>query len=135
MSFRRPLGQVLARAWVGLLAIVAAVGIGAGCQSCASGATLRVSVTAPAQDNDGTCAAPVLVAQPGALRVIHFRWVGPAAGEDSTVAVAGATASLVRAVTPGAYSVYAWASDAGGAGCMDSIRVTVKAPPHRVTFQ
>ncbi len=135
MSRARVVWRVLSSSWVGILCLAAALGVGAGCQSCAGAATLRVSAVAPAQDNDGTCTNPVLIAQPGAQRVVHFRWVGPVAGEDSVTVAGGAVAQLARNVTPGAYWVYGWASDAGGAGCIDSVRVVVKAPPHRIVFQ
>lgn len=101
--------------------------------SCA--ATLRMGATAPSQDNDGTCTSPVLVAAPNAPRIVHFRWVGPVAGEDSVAVTSGQLATLQRNVTPGQYVVYGWASDAGGAGCVDSVRVTIKAAPWRVVMQ
>lgn len=103
--------------------------------SCSS-ATLRMRATAPTQDNDGTCAVPVLIAQPaGVARVVHFRWTGPSAGEDSVATTGGALVTLSRQVTPGAYWVYAWASDSGGVGCADSLRLVVKSPPWKPVLQ
>lgn len=98
-------------------------------------ATLRVQATAPTADNDGTCAVPVLIAAGvGAPRMMHFQYAGAAAGEDSIATTAGTTVVFARSVPAGSYVVRAWASDAGGAGCRDSILVSLKAPPWRVVF-
>ncbi len=98
-------------------------------------ATLRVKATAPTNDNDGSCAAPVLYAVPaGTARVMHFAWTGPASGEDSVATTAGTLVTYSRGVPPGTYTVRTWASDAGGAGCDTTATVVVKAPPARPTL-
>lgn len=98
-------------------------------------ATLRVKATAPTNDNDGTCAAPVLYGTPvGTPRVVHFAWTGPAAGEDSITTTAGALVTYSRTVPPGMYTVRVWASDAGGVGCDTTTTTVVKAPPARPTL-
>lgn len=100
------------------------------------GATLRMSATAPNQLNDGTCSVPALsAATPGSSCWMHFRYEGPATGEDSVLAVVGTLATVQRTVAPGTYRVIGWASNAGGAGCRDTISSNVLAAPWRVTFQ
>lgn len=99
------------------------------------GATLRVKATAPTNDNDGSCAAPVLYAAPAAApRVLHFAWTGPVSGEDSVTTTAGTLVTYTRGVPPGTYTVRAWASDAGGPGCDTTTVVVVKAPPAKPTL-
>jgi len=98
-------------------------------------ATLRVKATAPTNDNDGTCAGPVLVAMPaGTPRVMHFAWAGPVSGEDSISTTAGTLVTFSRGVPPGIYTVRTWASDAGGVGCDTTATFVVKAPPARPTL-
>ena len=63
------------------------------------GATLRLSATAPTQDNDGTCTVPVLSNSPaGAQRALHFSWSGPVSGEDSVATTAGSPVTYTRTV-------------------------------------
>ena len=97
--------------------------------SCA--ATLRVRATAPLEVNDGTCEAPVLYpAAAGAPLVLHLRWSGPASGEDSLTTQAGLTWDFSRGnLPPGAYTVTAWASNLGGAGCDTTITKEVVVRP------
>jgi len=102
--------------------------------SCA--ATLRVTATAPAQDNDGTCTAPVLSASPaGAARVVHLAWTGPSTGEDSVTTTAGSPVTYSASVRPGTYSVRVWASGAGGIGCDTTVTALVTAPPWKVSVR
>lgn len=114
-----------------------ALGLGllaaAGCQSCAHGATLTISGTAPAHDNAGTCALPSLTPSPaGSLVTVFVQVTGPAVWSDSLVVAAGSPFTFTRTVPAGTYTVRAWASDAGGAGCDTTITRTVKNPPGRV---
>lgn len=114
-----------------LLAIVLLAGVAF--SSC--GATLRLSATAPAQDNDGTCSTPALSSSPaGAARVVHFSWSGPAAGEDSILTTAGTPVTYSATVPPGVYTIRGWATGPGGVGCDTTIVRTVTAPPWRVRF-
>lgn len=100
------------------------------------GATLRLSATAPTQDNDGTCTVPALSNSPaGAQRALHFSWSGPVSGEDSVATTAGSPVTYTRTVPPGVYTVRGWASGPGGVGCDTVIVVTVTAPPWRVAFR
>src|SRR5262245_36464168 len=85
------------------------------------GATMRVNGHAPANDNNGTCAAPVLLTNQSAFVVMHFQWQGPDAGEDSISVATGAAFSFSRSVRAGSYTIRAWASDAGGVGCDTTI--------------
>ena len=103
-----------------------------GCSSCAHSATLTLRGTAPAQDNGGTCTAPQLVANVSASVRIVFAWSGPASGTDSLSVTPGTAFTFTRTVPPGAYTIRAWAADAGGAGCDTTLSVTVKNPPWRV---
>lgn len=106
------------------------------------GATLTMRGTSPLYDNGAlTCTAtPLLVQEPvGAYRVVHFRWTGPVAGEDSVVAGAGSTATITRQVPAGTYTVCAWASDsagfvpkADGTPCDTCMVKVVKGGPHKV---
>jgi len=96
-------------------------------------ATLRVGGTAPALDNAGTCASPVLATMPaGNLVTIHVQITGPAAREDSVRVVAGSPFLFAWSVPAGTYTVRAWPSDAGGAGCDTTTTATAKNPPWRV---
>ena len=113
-----------------LAALVLAGALG----SCSS--TLRLTATAPAFDNDGLCSSPVLLAVgPLAPRMMHFRWNGPVVGEDSLAATAGNAVVFTRTVPPGLYTIVAWASDSGGAGCDTTITRRLKAAPWRVGIQ
>jgi len=97
--------------------------------SCA--ATLIVRGTAPVQDNSGTCIAPILGPRSGAT-MMHFAWTGPAVGEDSISTVAGTQVTLTRNGVPaGIYTIRAWASDSGGAGCDTSIVLRFGGPPKK----
>jgi hypothetical protein len=114
-----------------VLAIVACVAIA----SCASSAQLMVSGSAPLFDNSGTCAAPLLAAQPAsnpALRIV-LSWAGPVAGIDSTYAQPGAAFVFVKQLPSGTYTLTCHATDAGGAGCDTTITKTIKAPPFSVS--
>ena len=102
--------------------------------SCAS--TMRLTATAPTQDNDGTCTVPVLLAaNAGAARVVHFAWSGPEAGEDSVVTTVGAPVSLVRTIRPGTYTIRAWASSSAGVSCDTTLVRTYSSPPWRPVLQ
>ncbi len=94
---------------------------------------LAIRATAPTQDNDSTCASPVLLTGSGTV-VMHFRWIGLTSGEDSLVAVRGSLAGVARWVRAGSYRCYAWASNGGGAGCADSLTVMLSAPPARAVI-
>lgn len=124
---------VAIRALFGVLGMVAvALGTMAGC-NFARGATLAVRGTAPASDNSGTCTTPTLTgATPGATVTVHVSAIGPAAREDSLLVPAGSPFSFTWQVPAGAYTVRAWASDAGGIGCDTTITVAVKNPPWKV---
>lgn len=100
----------------------------------AGAAVLRVSGTTPLYDNDGTCAAPVLTARAaGDSCWMHFAWSGNSrAGEDSVHAAGGQLVGMsVPGLPPGFYTVRAWASDPGGAGCDTLVMVRVRAQPWR----
>lgn len=115
---------------VAYLAALVAVAV----SSCS--ATLRMSAVAPAQDNDGTCVAPVLYPSPaGAMRVVHFQWTGPASGQDSVVVLAGSLATLTATVPPGTYNIRGWVSGPGGVGCDSTITRTASSPPWKPAFQ
>jgi hypothetical protein len=119
------------------LALAVFVGLALGCQApVAQGATLRMSATAPAFDNDGTCTTRVLYpARAGATRVVHFAWTGPVAGQDSVAVAVGVLATLNVTVPLGTYSVRAWASDSAGPGCDTTVTRTLTAPPAVVGLQ
>jgi hypothetical protein len=95
------------------------------------GATLRLSGTAPTQDNDGSCPVPVLVPNVSASVWVHVAWVGASSGEDSMSVARSAPFIFTRSVQPGSYTIRAWASDAGGASCDTLIYLVLKSPPHR----
>jgi hypothetical protein len=93
-------------------------------------ATMRLAGTAPAYDNNGTCAAPVLIPRGAADScVVHMRWTGPATGEDSIRTVTAAAFTFVKTVPVGTYTVRAWTSDRAGWLCDTTITYTAKAPP------
>lgn len=103
-----------------------------GCSSCAHGATLTITGSAPAHDNAGTCALPNLTQSTGGLVTVFVQVTGPTAFADSLVVAAGSPFTFTRTVPAGTYTVRAWASDAGGAGCDTTVTRTVKNPPGRV---
>ncbi len=113
---------------------IAVFALGALVALSSCGSALRVKATAPTQDNDGTCSAPVLYPAGAVPRMMHFAYSGPVAGEDSIATTAGTTVTFTRTVPPGTYTVRAWASDAGGPGCDTTTVVVVKAPPARPTL-
>lgn len=99
--------------------------------SCA--ATLKLSGTAPNQDNAGTCTTPTLTPiAPGSVVTVHVSATGPLAFEDSLAIAAGSTFTFTRNVPAGTYTVRAWASDAGGIGCDTTLTLVLKNPPWRV---
>lgn len=101
--------------------------------SAPQAATLRVTGTAPTQDNAGSCAAPVLEAMPAGNQVrVVVMVLGPVGFIDSVVVAPGAPFTFTRTVPSGTYTVRAWAVDAGGTGCDTTLTVTVKNPPARV---
>jgi hypothetical protein len=95
------------------------------------GATLRLSGTAPTQDNDGSCAARVLLPNVSPSVWIHAAWTGPQAGGDSVFVAIGAPFSIVRQVPAGTYTVRLWASDVAGASCDTTVTRILKGPPDR----
>ena len=100
--------------------------------SCA--ATLRLSATAPIQDDDrATCTAtPILTARTGFTRM-HFAWVGAVSGQDSLTTTAGTLVNFVRTGIPaGLYTVRAWASDSAGVSCDTTITLQLGGPPAKV---
>lgn len=100
-------------------------------------AALRLSGTAPALDNDGSCTAPALSASPvGLTRTVHFSWSGPVSGEDSVRTTAGSPFAYTAIVLPGVYTVRCWASSPNALpGCDTTLVKAVTAPPWRVAFQ
>ena len=100
-------------------------------------ATLRLSGTAPALDNDGTCTTPALSSSPAGLaRTVHFSWSGPVAGEDSIRTTVGSPFGYTVTVPPGIYTVRGWATSPGTLpGCDTTLVKSVTAPPWRVAFQ
>jgi len=99
--------------------------------SCA--ATLRLSGTAPTQDNiSQSCSAPILTARGSAPVAVHFAWSGPVTGEDSLLTVTGALITFTRNLPAGSYLVRCWASDSGGVGCDTTLAVNLKGPPWKV---
>lgn len=106
----------------------------AGLSSCA--AKLTVSGTGPLSMNAGTCLGPALALAPaGSTVMMHFAWTGPAAGEDSLLAIVGQRVTLTRTVPAGTYTVRGWASNAYGAGCDTTITRTVGDPPATPAIQ
>jgi homogentisate 1,2-dioxygenase len=97
-------------------------------------ATLRLHATAPTLDNDSaSCTAVVLVPRlPTDPVTVHFSWTGPRSGEDSVVTVSGGAVSIALNVPAGTYTVHAWGSDAGGAGCDTMFTTRAKAAPWKV---
>jgi hypothetical protein len=92
-------------------------------------ATFVVRATAPINDNVGTCAAPLLGPRSG-VTVMHFEWTGPISGEDSVSTTAGTQVTFQKNGFPaGLYSIRAWASDLGGAGCDTTISKRFGGPP------
>lgn len=119
---------------IGAAALLIALFGGCECRMrVASAATLTIRGTAPAFDNPGTCTTPTLIAaSPGAVVTVHVSVSGPVAYLDSVAVAAGSLFALSRQVPAGTYSVRAWASDSGGAGCDTTITVRVKNPPWKV---
>jgi hypothetical protein len=80
-----------------------------------------VTVTAPTNDNGGTCASPLLWAVAlSTPRVVHCRLTqGAFVWEDSLATVAGASATFTPPYLPTGAAVtrMGWASDVGGPGC------------------
>lgn len=103
--------------------------------SCAA-ATLRLTATAPTQDNAGSCLVPNLVPMGvNPALWMHFSWTGPQAGEDSVLVSPGAPVVYTRAgLLAGSYTVRAYAKDAGGAGCDTTITLLLKNPPWKPRF-
>jgi len=95
------------------------------------GATLRLSGTAPLEDNDGSCGARVLVPNASSSVWIHAVWTGPEAGGDSTFVAKGSQFSFTRQVPSGTYTIRLWASDAGGVGCDTLVTRTYESAPDR----
>lgn len=126
---RKQAGAMFA-AWCSVVLLVCMF---AGCSSCAHGATLTISGTAPAFDNAGTCAAPQLTTLAGsALVMVHVQVTGPASFVDSLAVNAGAPFTFARTGPAGTYTVRAWAKDAGGVGCDTTLTITTKNPPWKV---
>lgn len=96
--------------------------------SCA--ATLTVRATAPIYDNAGTCTLPLIGPRSGAT-VMHFAWAGPVTGEDSVATSSGTLVTFTKQVPAGLYTIRAWASDSGGAGCDTTISRRFGGPPAR----
>lgn len=96
--------------------------------SCA--ARMVLTGTAPLEDNTGTCANPILSLSSTRPMMLHARWSGRAAGEDSVSVIAGTAFTFDRTGLPaGVYSVSVWFSDAGGVGCDTTITTQIGGPP------
>jgi hypothetical protein len=114
--------------------------------SCASAGTGwspgQFRMTAPLNDNAGTCAVPWLwPVAAAAPRVMHLRITqAPAyAWEDSITTTAGVEVSFSPPYVPLGTPVKArgWASDVGGPSCADSLSrtpVSVTRPPAAPTL-
>jgi hypothetical protein len=80
-----------------------------------------VTVTAPTNDNGGTCASPLLWAVAlSTPRVVHCRLTqGAFVWEDSLATVAGTAITFTPPYLPTGAAVtrMGWASDVGGPGC------------------
>ena len=99
----------------------------------ATAAQFTVSGTIPDQQNDSTCAAPVLLPIPAGILVRpHVQWTGPVAGEDSlAAAVPGGAFVFSRNVPSGTYSIRVWFSKTNNnlAGCDTTITFQAGGPP------
>ena len=114
---------------LGLTLLLAGI-LGASC-----GATLTIKVTAPAQLNAGTCAAPVLSPSPAWPMMMHFAWAGPSSGQDSVATNPGESITYRRSVPAGSYTIRGWASNAYGVGCDSTITKTTGDPPATLSIQ
>jgi hypothetical protein len=95
------------------------------------GATLRLSGTAPTQDNNGSCSARVLLPNVSPSVWIHAAWTGPSSGDDSVFVAIGTPFVIAKQVPAGTYMVRLWASDVAGAGCDTTVTRVLKGPPDR----
>jgi hypothetical protein len=95
--------------------------------SCA--ATPKVKLTAPLQDNAGTCAQPVLGQTAGPGMNLFLTWSGPDTGSVWFPAAPGQVREYERQVKPGVYTLRSWAEDRGGVGCDTTVVDTLKSRP------
>jgi len=106
--------------------------------SC-SARPIRARFTAPAEDNAGTCTAPILGLTPaGTLISVRIDWSGPASGTlvvSNLLPGAAVDTLLIGAAAPGFYTITATPSHRGGTGCPATARDTVQSPPWRVLFK
>jgi hypothetical protein len=102
--------------------------------ACArSAGLLTITGTSPAYDNAGTCIAPVLETRAPTAMWIHFLWTGPEAGHDSLSVAQNTAFVYTHRVTPGTYSIRAYAQDEGGVGCDTTIiKTVIKGPPWKI---
>jgi hypothetical protein len=95
-------------------------------------ATLVVRGTAPAQLNDGTCAAPAL-SSATSPQMVHAQVLGRGL-EDSLTVSPGLPFSFSWTLPAGTYSVRVWASIASRpalAGCDTTASIEAPAAPHK----
>lgn len=103
-------------------------------------ATLRLTATFPGQGNDAPCGTPAILSPaPAGVTAtrLHYRWTGPAVGEDSVATAIGALGPIAKPVPVGAYMCTGWASWVTpdlvyAAGCPDTVTKVLYGPPARI---
>ena len=102
--------------------------------SCVSAAPLILTGTCPANDNAGSCVAPVIVPGPAIdnARRIVLAWSGPVVGTDSVYVQPGARFTFTKYLPSGTYTLNVHAANAGGWICDTTLVRTITNPPQAV---
>jgi hypothetical protein len=103
------LKDILATICVVLVVGLIGLAIGSGCTSCAHAATLRISMTAPLQDNGGLCGGTAFLI-PALDSVWVFVELPALAIRDSLRVLPGAAVLRTFSLPPGTYSIRAYAA-------------------------
>jgi hypothetical protein len=100
--------------------------------SCA--ATWTIRCTAPTQDNNGTCAVPILQPTLGGLVRMRLTWSGGSSGQDSLIVPPGTPCVFPRTGPTGVYQFILIAADsAGNLSCPDTLALMIRGRFHKTT--